>query len=213
MRAKSTLLGSAVVAALIGISIAVVLATSEKGAAGRAPAFVPLARAEVTPQLKANIELAAKAEGIPYDSIVEVGGSGTGEYRRSAFLGVDKAGVVKVSLSAGFGFTPFLPENKLFRLDNNMIVGEGFSGPPSQVRSVGMTGAVKPNVDHVTIAQKDGSITEAPLAKAPLGDLRFFASFSDVPEHFPTLVRAYDTRGMLVGQYRSQVYRPAAKAH
>jgi hypothetical protein len=67
-----------------------------------------------------------------------------------------------------------------------------------------MTGVVNTNVARVTITRRDSSVIDAPLAEGPIGDMRFFATFSDTPEQFPTLVRAYSSTGVLVGQYRSQ---------
>jgi len=123
---------------------------------------------------------------------------------RSALVGVDHNGVVRVSFATGFGFTPFIAESKFFQSGRAMAVGEGFSGPPTAVRSVGVVGAVNATVDHVTITQSNGAVVDAPLGKGPDGDIAFFAFSSDAAEHFPMLVRAYDSAGALVGQYRSQ---------
>ena len=70
------------IAVAVGIASAAFLATSDQGSAQGAPEFVPFANADVTPQLKANVQLKAREQGIRYDSLLEVGGVGTGKYRR-----------------------------------------------------------------------------------------------------------------------------------
>lgn len=212
MRTKSIWVGFGVVASLVGTAIVVGLATSTSGVAAGTPKAVSLANADLTPEFKAGIRHVANSRGIATDSLVEVGAVGAGTARRSALVGVDANGVVQVSLSTGYGFTPFIAESKLFKSGRAMVVGEGFSGPPTAVRSVGIVGVVNATVDYVTITQANGAAVNASLGTGPDGEIAFFAFSSDATEQFPRLVRAYDSTGAIVGEYRSQAKALCSRA-
>jgi hypothetical protein len=84
-----------------------------------------------------------------------------------------------------------------------MAITEGFSGPSTDVRSVGLVGVVRSDIARVTIEQRDGTNTDVDLARAPAGNLRFFATYSEVPSSFPAVVRAFAESGALIDEYRS----------
>lgn len=190
--------------ALLGTFLAVALIDSDEGTAVPTPRIVPLANADLTPGLKAGVTDSARDAGVDPASVVEVGGFGSGKYRRGALVGTDRSGRVQVSFSHGFGLVPFAPPSKLFAGGDSMVITEGFSGPSTEVRSVGLVGVVKPPVARVTIGRHDGTSADVELARAATGNLRFFATYSDVPSNFPTVIRAYSKSGALVEEYLSE---------
>jgi hypothetical protein len=190
--------------ALLAVALAAALIDSGQGEAIGTPQVLPVAKADLTPALKRGVTDAAREAGIDPASIVEVDGFGSGKYRRGVFVGTDRSGGPQVSLSHGFGFVPFAPPGRLFAGGDSMLITEGFSGPSTEVRSVGLVGVVKPGVSRVTIERRDGTSADAEFASsAPTGNLRFFATYTELPSTFPVVVRAYSASGKVIQEYRS----------
>lgn len=189
--------------AFLVITGAIVLTGPDASSANPAPRIVPLDRAGLPEIAKANVMNSAREAGIDPSSVVEVGGVGSGKYRRGVFVGTDRSGGMQVALSHGFGLIPFKPSTELFDAGDPMVITEGFSGPSSEVKSVGLVGVVQPSISRVTIGRRDGTSADVGFTQAPQGNLRFFATYSDTPASFPTFVRAYAESGVLMDTYGS----------
>ena len=128
--------------------------------------------------------------------MLEVGGFGAGDTSRTALVGKDRSGVVRVSFLQGFGMTFFQPLDHLFHPGEPLAFSEGFSGPQHEPVRIGVVGAARASVDRVTIELADGSVIDAPLATS--SGLSFFAYAGESPADFPTVVRAYGHNGVLL---------------
>jgi hypothetical protein len=192
-------LGSRIVLGLLlGASAAAALAVFHTASTGASapPAVVSLREAQLPPNLVDAIRSAARADGVDPDSVVEVGGIGSGSTRRSVLVGEDANGLPRVSFFQGFGMTLFQPARHLFETGDPVAFSEGYSGPEHEPVRVGVVGAARESVDRVAIELGDGRVVDAPLATSH--GLRFFAYAGDLPADFPTVVRAYGRSGALL---------------
>jgi hypothetical protein len=180
----------------VSVGLAAIILPTSSGRATARPAVIPLAKAELPPQLRDQIRSQAKADGVDPDSIVEVGAFGSGRTGRAALVGKGSDGGACVSFFQGFGMTFFQPPGRLFHHGEQVAFSEGFSGPQNQFSRVGVVGAARPSVDRIDVELGDGTIVDAPLVAS--NGLLFFAYAGDAPSAFPKVVRAYRADGSLL---------------
>jgi hypothetical protein len=189
-------------AVVVLAAAAVVAATffrASPGHATAAPTVVPLAKSRLSMQASDFIRGRAIKDGVDPDSLVEVGAF-QGGTTRAAIVGRGIADRVPyVSFYQGFGMTYFQSPAHLFPRGEQMTYSEGYSGPKDATERVGIVGATRPSVDHVTIEVGDGRVLEARLASS--SGMRFFAYTGNSPADFPKTVRAYDASGKLVATH------------
>jgi hypothetical protein len=178
------------------LAAAVALSHSSSSEAAPVPRVLALADSELPFQAQKAIRRCADGDGVNPRSVVEVGGFGSGTAQPAALVGSTADGSASVSFFQGFGLTCFQAPAQLFRGGDPVALNEGFVGPQRQPTQVGVVGAAKESVDHVTIELGDGDVIEAPLVSTR--GLRFFAYAGESADRFPRLVRAYDAVGNLL---------------
>jgi hypothetical protein len=156
---------------------------------------VPIGKAQLPPNLKDFIRSGAKQDGVDPNSVVEVASTdgGTG---RAALVGLGADKQPRVSFFQGFGMTFFQPLGHLFAHGEPLAYSEGFLGPKGAPNQVGIVGAARQRVDHVTIELASGRVIDAPLASSH--GLGFFAYTGSAAADFPKTVRAYDASGNVI---------------
>jgi hypothetical protein len=159
-------------------------------------AVVPLRHAILPPTLRDAIARAAKADGVDPASVVEAAPAGAGAETFAALVGAGADGNARVSFFHGFGMTQFQPPGHLFLRGSAMAFSEGYSGPQHDPVRVGIVGAARASVEHVTIELVDGRVIDTPLAAVK--GVQLFAYASDTRDAFPAVVKAYGHDGTLV---------------
>src|SRR5437868_4340930 len=90
---------------LLGASAALAVALFHAGSTGASapPAVVLLGKADLPANIRAAISRRCDRRWRRPDSVLEVGGFGAGDTSRTALVGKDRSGVVRVSFLQGFG--------------------------------------------------------------------------------------------------------------
>jgi hypothetical protein len=166
------------------------------GDASSPNAVVPLRHAALPPTLREAIARAAKADGVDPSSVVKAAPAGAGAETFAALVGAGADGNPRISFFHGFGMTQFQPPGHLFLRGAEMAFSEGYSGPQHDPVRVGIVGATRASVEHVTIELVDGRVIEAPLVA--VRGVQLFAYAGDTPDAFPAVVKAYGRDGALV---------------
>ena len=180
----------ALAAALGGYSAA----RGGSGSSSALPAGTPFARADLDPSVRAGLARVAREEGLDPAALVEVGGVGSGALRRSAFVGLDRAGAARVAFFGGTTHTDFLSAERLLR-DRPIFVYETASGSTTEMRRIGVVVLVSTSVARVTVTRAGGATFDAPISRVPRLGIGFFAVIADDADLFPSAVTAYARDG------------------
>jgi hypothetical protein len=194
--AAVTILVVALGAALGGYSVA-------RGGSGSSPAVragIPFGRADLDPAVRAGLARVARQEGLDPAALVEMSGVGAGASRRSAFVGVDRTGDVRVAFFGGTMHTDFLTPDRLLR-DQPMFVDVTASGTTTEMRRIGLVGLVSSNVARVSIRRADGQTFDAPISRVQQFRIGFFATIAAGDAAlFPSAVIAYARDGSVLAK-------------
>jgi hypothetical protein len=171
---------------------------TSSGRAVAPPTVVPIGKSQLPPNIRDFIRAGAQKDGVDPNSVDEIVSAEAGA-TRAALVGTGADGQPRVSFFQGFGMTFFQPLGHLFAHGEPLAYSEGFVGPRGAPTQVGIVGAAKARVDHVTIELASGRVVDAPLASSH--GLGFFAYTGDTAADFPKVARAYDASGNVVATH------------
>ena len=183
-----------------------------RAAAPDAGSAVPLGAATVPIQTRnAVLEFAAR-DDLSMDSLVEVSRASAASSYRSAIVGVDSAGNVRVAFASQAVVTSFAEAQNLFR-SGPVAVELATAGTRTELKQIDLTVVVEPSISRVDLEAANGNVRELDLTRWPVGGYSSASLIASDPGDFPRAVRAYDAKGELVTEQSvgSGPVCPAAK--
>lgn len=163
------------------------------------PAGIPFSRADLDPSVRAGLARVARQDGLDPTALVEMSSVGSGPFRRSAFVGVDRTGQARIAFFGGTMHTDFLTPEGLLR-DRPMFVWVTASGTSTQMRMIGVVGLVSSTVARVTITRANGKTSDFRISRVPHFGIGFFAAIAEDANQFPSAITAYSADGSVAAE-------------
>lgn len=188
----------------LAAAIAAIVAVLNPGRSNASPIrqATPLAQTNITSAMRRSIAHMALRNGVDPATVVELGGSGTGQQHHAVLAGTNASGATVLSFLDGFGMSAFVSGSRFADASNPMFVSDTVSGPSTQARIVGITGIATQDVARVTLELANGSTLTLPVDQAPGIAYEGFSYVSSDASTFPATVTAYDASGHVAAKHK-----------